>query len=113
MADLLLAAVAALIAGGCTLALAVIVARVIREGVVYPDARDAVRAALDETGAWTPYRCECGEWVWSRDDECAVGSGPARERVCPGCHEAAYGEADRADRYEDMRLHAALDGGRD
>jgi len=45
---IILSAVAALIAGGCTLALAVIVARVIREGHVYPDARDAVLAALDE-----------------------------------------------------------------
>lgn len=107
MADLLLATVAALIAGGCTLALVVIVARVIREGTVHEGAAPAVRAALAESGEWVAYRCGCGEWVWAAADARTVRG----ERACTYCYDAEYGDSDAIDRYDDTRLHQALDDG--
>lgn len=101
-------AVAALIAGGCTLALAAIVARVIREGTVHEGAAPAVRAALAESSEWVAYRCGCGEWVWTAADARTVRG----ERACTYCYlgseECAEAERERAD---DLRLHSMLDGG--
>lgn len=111
MAELLLAILAALIAGGCTALLAVIVARVIAEGRVHPGARDAVLAALDEADEWEPYHCRCGDPVADPEDARTVGADIWRERVCPVCYDAEYGDSDAIDSYDDTRLHQALDGG--